>query len=254
MKMTIAQIQATAGKLFKTVAELLEEESIPYVGFYGTMLGAVRHQGPIPWDPDIDIVIPEPEMERFLEVMRRRLPAEYWLDYGTTDDPQRAIPRVGLSGYETRELHIDVFPMSGFPKQRWKRLLMNKFGTTLISIRCAKVYTYQGKKKYLAALVRALTCLTPAESFAKMYQRLCRHYPYGSAELIGDAADHDGANRIYTKEIFDSVAMPYADFKIRIPKNYDALLRMMYGEYMQFPPEAERTAAIQKLYEIRELP
>ncbi len=253
MKLSIDQMQEEALKMFRTVVGILEQEKVTYVGFYGTMLGTIRHKGPIPWDSDVDIVIPEPELEHFMEVMKRRLPPEYWVDFGELDAPIRAIPRIGLTGYETRELHIDVFRMIGYPKQRWKQILFNKYCCVLISIRCAKTYTYTGKKKYQAALIRALTCFTSAEFFAKRYDRLCRRYPYESAETIGNATDHHGVERIYTKDIFNYIEMPCADFTIRIPKNYEPLLRLLYGDYQKLPPEKSRKSAMQKTYEVKEL-
>ena len=253
MKLTIDQIQEKASEMFRIVTEILEEESFPYVGFYGTMLGTVRHHGPIPWDSDIDIAIPEPELPRFLELMKRRLPQEYWVDFGDAEAPIRAIPRIGLAGCETRILHIDVFRMIGYPKARWKQILFNKYCCALISIRCAKTYTYTGKKRVKAGIVRALTFFLPAEYFAKRYHRMCSRYPYETAEAIGNATDHNGVERVYTKEIFDGELMPYADFSIRVPKTYDALLRLLYGEYMQLPPESERSAAMQRIYEVKPL-
>ena len=254
MKLTIDQIQEKACELFRTVIQILEEEHFPYVGFYGTMLGTVRHEGPIPWDSDIDIVIPEPELERFLELMKRRLPPEYWLDYGTVDKPTRAIPRIGYTGYETRVLHLDVFCISGYPKARWKQFLLYKHCYLLTAARCAKTYTYTGAKRVKAGIVRALTCCTSPEYFARRIQTLSRRYPYETAEVVGNVLDHIGGKRVYTKEeVFDSIEMPYAGFNIRIPKNYDALLRRLYGDYMQLPPESERSAAMQRIYEVKPL-
>lgn len=253
MKLTIEQVQEISCELFRTVAQILEEEDFPYVGFYGTMLGTVRHQGPIPWDADVDVLIPEPELNRFLELMKRKLPSEYWLDFGNPDKPERAIPRIGLAGYETRVIHVDVFRMVGYPKQHWKQIIYSGLCSTLISIRCAKVYTYTGKKKLLAGLVRALTFYHNADYYAQRYHKLCKRYPYEMAEIIGNAADRDDVGKAFTKEIFDYIKMPYAGFTIRIPKNYDELLCKLYGNYLQLPPEKERNAAMQNTYEIREL-
>lgn len=253
MNLTLEQVQEKSCELFRTVVRILEEENFPYVGFYGTMLGTVRHHGQIPWDSDADIAIPEPELERFLDILKRRLPPEYWVDFGDADKPVRAIPRIGLTGYETRVLHLDVFRMIGYPKARWKQILFNKYCCLLISLRCAKTYTYTGKKRVQAGIVRALTCFLPADYFARRYHKMCKRYPYETAETIGNATDHNGVERVYTKEIFDAELMPYADFQIRIPKTYDALLRLLYGEYMRLPPEKDRAASIQKTYEIKPL-
>ena len=102
MNLTLEQVQEKSCELFRTVVQILEEENFPYVGFYGTMLGTVRHHGPIPWDSDADIAVPEPELERFLDILKRRLPPEFL---------SSSAARLSLASKATKALHPPPLPV-----------------------------------------------------------------------------------------------------------------------------------------------
>ena len=139
MELNMKELQERGTEMLRVLVGILEEEKIPYSVLFGTMLGTIRHQGPIPWDYDIDICIPEPELQRFLEVMDRRLPKEYWVDYDREGYPKRSLPRVGMAGYDTLVFHIDIYLVVGLPKGRRAQQRYVNLCSRLISLRCAKV-------------------------------------------------------------------------------------------------------------------
>ena len=116
MQLTIEELQKYGSEMLRTVSEICEKNNIQWYMAYGSMLAAIRHQGPIPWDYDIDIYVPEKELKRFLSVLRKELPDKYWIDFRDGDCP-RAFPRIGLNGYETEILHIDVYRLGGLPNK-----------------------------------------------------------------------------------------------------------------------------------------
>lgn len=253
MDLTIDQLHEISSKMLKTVTEILREENIPYSAVYGTMLGAVRHKGPIPWDADIDLAIPEPVLPDFLSVMERRLPKEYWVDFCQPGLPKLPFPRIGLAGYETKSLHIDFFRMVGLPDKKWKQKLFADVSYLQIGLRCAKEYTYTGKKKILANLIRALTCFRSSDTYADRFDRLCRLYPYDRAAEIGVNTCTDIGSNSFTKDLFHTVPVLYDGFELQIPADYEALLTKMYGNYMEYPPEAERNAVLNAVFHINPL-
>ena len=118
-------------EMLKTVAEICEKNNIRWYMAYGSTLGAIRHGGPIPWDYDIDIYVPECDLDTFLSAMKRELPSKYWVDYREGRGPYRAFPRIGLTGYETEILHIDVYRLGGLPDDPKKLKLFTRYSRLL---------------------------------------------------------------------------------------------------------------------------
>ena len=100
MKLTINEIQEYGSKMLREVAEICERNHIRWFMAYGSVLGAIRHSGPIPWDYDIDIYVPEYDLDAFLKTMEEELSDRYWIDYRQSKSNARAFPRIGLKGYE----------------------------------------------------------------------------------------------------------------------------------------------------------
>ncbi len=74
MESSLRKLQKIEADILQVVSKICDEEQIRYYLSSGTLLGAVRHQGFIPWDDDIDIMIPRPDYERFLRVASEKLP------------------------------------------------------------------------------------------------------------------------------------------------------------------------------------
>jgi hypothetical protein len=92
--------------ILNDVTRVLEENNLEYFISFGTLLGAVRHGGLIPWDTDTDILIAEKDKQRVIEILKKALPSHYRV-MEDTDDIVGSIVRVNLS--ESNTLHIDLF-------------------------------------------------------------------------------------------------------------------------------------------------
>ena len=253
MNLNMEQMHDYGNEMLSAVVAILEEEHVPYIAIYGTLLGAIRHRGPIPWDYDIDLAIPEPELEHFLEVMGKRLPEQYWVDFRSNGVLVKSMPRIGLTGYSTNTLHIDIYRLVGYPAEKKKQERFAKNSRLMVSLRCAKVYRYSGKKKYTANLVKALTCFIPPEKFAQRFDRFCKKYPFDEADVIGINTEVPAEKNVFTKDILNTITVPYDNLQIRVPADYHEVLTQLYGNYEQYPPEAEREKALLAVYRVEQL-
>ena len=249
LRLSISELQQYNNAVLRDVHNICEEENVPYIAMFGTMLGAVRHNGPIPWDYDIDIMVPVTQMDRFVETMEKRLPAKYWVDFRKENEHVRIFPRVGLSSYKTTLLHVDVFPLIGLPDSLKAQKKLFYWIRKVVGIVGVKAYQYEGSKNWEAKLVKCLTFMISEKTLARWYDKLCRKYNYDSAAIVGCSVAADGYKRTFLKEeIEDTILVPYADFQIRIPRNYDKVLKTLYQDYMTFPPLQEREDFLNRTY------
>lgn len=250
MLCSVAQLQNIGTKMLRAVAEICEREQLHYMMFFGSMLGTVRHHAPIPWDYDIDIAIPENELERFIETMKKELPSEYWVDFRSELAAPKCFARIGLTGYDTHTSHIDVYRMVGYPNGEKKQKRFSKWGRLLLEMRLVKeadLRKYSGKKLKRIKLLRKLLKPISTESICRRFDRLCKKYPYEKADMVGINVAQTFC--VYKKSTADdTILADYTDFKVRIPREYDAILRRTYNDYMKFPPKKEIDKALGSKY------
>ncbi len=253
----IDELQKIGTEMLKTVAAICEEEHFNYTMFFGSMLAAVRHHGPIPWDYDIDIAIHENDFDRFIAVMEQKLPAKYWVDYRSKYDTAKCMARIGLRGFDTRSLHIDIYRMVGFPDSMKESLRFVKKSRLFLEMRLVKnerLDYYSGEKLKKIKRLRKLLWPVSTKFIVGRYDALCKKYPYETANKVGLNSCKRKTDYIYDKAVIeDTILVDYADFKVRIPREYDKILTGIYKDYMKYPAQEKIDAAMNKDYLLHKL-
>lgn len=259
MLCSLEEVQAEVSNILKATVEVCNKNNITYYCQAGTVLGAVRHHGPIPWDYDADIIVPINEMDRFVECCVRDLPKKYWVNYYTVfPKGYRHFPRIGKVGYTTDHLHLDVFPLIGLPDEREKQLSMIaesvKYRDEMISYRrgfngIASLVKHGKFRKCFRTIKQHIQKDT---SFIQKLDELCRRYPYEQAEFIMNPFGKYKAKNIFCKSVYGKgQIVPYLDFEVRVPSELDFYLTQYYGDYMKYPSQAEIDRAKNHRYEIK---
>lgn len=250
MKLTLSRIQSLETEMLKEVVEICERNNLNYYLAYGTALGAIRHGGPIPWDADADIVIPYNQLDRFIKTVRAELSDNFFLDYHDINKYfTPTFPRIGLQGYSTAILHIDVFILVGLPSDKklqikhLQKLALNRkrhYRKTVSSIYREK---FSLKGRMYNCFFKLVNLPYSLKKIREEFDYLCALYPLESSDYVA-VANSIMLNKATTPKKFygKGIIREYSNIKVNLPEQYDDYLRHFYGNYMQYPLESERKA------------
>ena len=259
-EMTLREIQQVSLDILKDIHEFCVKNGIKYTIAYGTLIGAIRHKGFIPWDDDIDVLMPRPDYERFFSSYSSSRftpyypqPGKSYLAFGHVCDNIRTVTRTTLpmqpAKMGDKGVWVDVFPLDG--ESQDDMTFRNDMQTLLDMVH--KEHEYRGSKQPLEwglswfdikrILRRRISCIgyNIDESLAKRMD-LIQRYDYESSEYVGNLAfvGYSFKER-YPRKFFDKIIkLPFEGYEFCACEGYDEVLRTIYGDYMQLPPEEKR--------------
>lgn len=255
----IEKIHEVDLNIVKEVVRICEEEGLIYYMSGGTLLGAVRHHGFIPWDDDIDLAMPRDDYEKFLKIAPKLLPENIQIvNYRTDTKYQYYITRVRDidtvveeirigNDYRYTNASIDIFPLDGTPNSLWKRKIYFFRVMThraLMSL-CYKDSIDRSRKRgKVEKIFLAFMEKLPIEKIFDPYKEKCkidkmmRRYKVDESDNIGCLMGAYRTNQIVPKCYFGKGKMyQFETITLRGPELYDKYLTQMYGDYMKLPPK-----------------
>lgn len=245
----LARHQGAMLSLLQELDGICRRNGISYTLFAGTLLGAVRHGGFIPWDDDLDVLMPREDYARFLSLAETELdPERFFLQKEFSEHWPMFFSKLRLNGTACIEkfhpkdpaqhqgIYIDLFPCDNALENGFLRKLQFAASRAVIA-KCLDRRGYdtdsRGKKLFMA-LCRALP-LRPLWRFATAGRRESAyvHTFFGASRRFERA--------VYCRKWFaSSERVPFEAGEFPIPQGYDALLKTLYGDYMRLPDASER--------------
>lgn len=258
------------------VIRILNELNIPYYMQGGTMLGAIRHDGFIPWDDDVDLGIPREDYERLLKQVAPLLPEN--LELRTYDDAtdhhyyfarivdkRYQIRRMGSLEERLENVWVDLFPLDGMPNgvlaRQWHkfRLLMTRLKYHLSCFE--KVNIKRPGRALVERIIIRIAMITRVGSWFNTRKqldkmdRLLKKYPPEKSDYLVNFMGQTSYkfNEMFKKEVYgEKTLYPFEDMRLVGPEQYDAYLKSLYGDYMTPPRVEDRNAHVSELVPIVE--
>lgn len=262
--LSLKDIQEESLKILIDVHSFCESNDIKYSLAYGTLIGAVRHGGFIPWDDDIDIIMPRPEYERFCstyhsddyQLICKENDKTCMMGFAKVCDVSRTLATDSPWTRKKVGISIDVFPLDGAEDDfsqfasRYKKV--QNIWTSLFVNRALQSGVRKENSAKLNLMIRFLD-LTGLQSINR---KLARHkvneMDAAAKSLSFDKANHytmmvfcdDGTRSYYDKKDFESlVTISFEGHDFYAFSGYDGILRAVFDDYMQLPPIEKRIPA-----------
>lgn len=239
--------------ILSSIDSYCRKKNIPYFLTGGTCIGAVRHQGYIPWDDDIDIGMTRPNYDRFireynegldkdknLKVYAPELDWNYYAPYANICDT-RTVLYEGANGHHGIEIgvKIDLFPIDGIPSSvkafRREKKILNELWLALYHKRREKV---DNDKE---GLRNKFWSLFSYKAIQKMIRKIALSNKYEKSQYAIDVIFPWKRDVMCEREVYeDLIETRFENLNVFIMRNYDRYLSLKYGDYMKLPPEEQR--------------
>lgn len=248
--------------ILQKIMEICEENSIHWFVGYGACIGAIRHKGCIPWDDDIDVCMPRPDYDRFVEICKKSEMVDYEL--ATPNDTPgyyvsfvRMYDKNSTLYFTTNSLHvsgiyIDIFPIDGASDGNIESNFRSCRILKKISKRSRMYYSKNFRRNlikkgrfhtYLLIVFTSLFRKPIQRVSLKLIEKTTRKFPYESSEycMFYETEVYGMRRNIIPKKwIEETVWVPFENIQVRVPKYYHEYLTHIYGDYMTPPPEDKR--------------
>ena len=246
----IRPLQLHLQKNLEELDKVFQANGIRYFMVSGTMLGAVRHQGFIPWDDDVDIAMPRADYERLLKEWHQLLPdylefvsaeqdENYPLPYGKIQDARTTVIEKSYRQY-IGGAYIDIFPLDGVPSgsvARWWHFTRYLFWYKMLYYSCRDPYKHgRGINSWVPRLVQK--CFK-RKTIQRHLRRILMKRDYDASPFISE--HYNRQRRFFPREVFGKpTPLLYEGSMLMGVEQPHEYLMEEYGDYMTLPPEDKR--------------
>lgn len=260
LKIDLEKIHKIQIELAIEVKRICEKNRIDYFLIAGTLLGAVRHKGFIPWDDDMDIGMLREDYEKFLKACETDLSSDYYLQTWYTDsqfglpiakirkNATKFVEKTSAKNHSHKGIYIDIFPYDNVPDNsilRKKHKLLTYFYKRLVLLKSH--YYLENNKGYFKRLtirmVKLIVKFIPKKYLIEKYNKQILKYNKDAntqeITIFGGAYSYKKES-IRREWITNYQSINFESVEFNSPKDAHLMLKSIYGDYMSLPPKDER--------------
>lgn len=249
------KIWAVELDLLAKFMEVCEKNNLNYFVDAGTLLGAVRHKGFIPWDDDVDVMMPRKDYNKLFEIASQEFQYPYFFQNTLTENgffrTHAQLRNSSTTGFIeidskkdiNRGIFLDIFPLDGVPDSRVKQWMLKKRIETE-----KKILAYEYDRDYEKLPLKGKVNYKLVHAFFKVvsFKKFFNHFnlktlaKYSGKKtiLIGDLSLKWRENVHWKAEWFDGyVYLQFENLRVRAPLFYKEILTCLYGDFMKLPDD-----------------
>lgn len=239
-KLTLEEIHEELLCQLRDIVAVCERHHIEYNLMCGTLLGAVRHKGFIPWDDDVDLLMTRDQFTRFREVYPKECDRRFELTYLNTWTPRVMNRDLEKAAAFTDFFILDPVPKAGLPRKLWFLTLHLLQGMLKRNVDYSR---FSWKQKVLLFGTHILGLPFTVKAKTRWYEKVSTMVKSGDELCMSNGA-FELMMHIWRPEQFaEKITVPFEGIPCLIPVKYDEVLTILFGpDYMTPPPESERVA------------
>jgi len=231
---------------------LCKSHHINYMLAYGTLIGAIRHKGFIPWDDDIDVCVTRNELMKLRSIANKELKRGFYYQTQSTDNSWfRLYDKIRVDGTVFREIahenekihqgvYIDIFPIDNIPSSPFLskcQLYLYKLSSYILSAKYISLRQRQGLNKCVAFFLMLIFYPIKKKWLYDISEKIASYFPKG--KLVRNF--ESPYDEVFDKSIYsDYIDIDFEGHKFTAISLYDYWLKAVYGDYMKLPPVEKR--------------
>lgn len=250
-QITIKELKLLQLDILKTVHDFCNENQIRYSLAYGTLLGAIRHNGYIPWDDDIDIIMSRPDYNRFIKgfnsfskiykVISPEINLNFYAPYANVYDNRTLLKETHLDNGDFLGIKIDIFPIDGVFPNSIMYSIQKRCISVLNSLRSIKVEHRYSNHSYKYYSKRKLVSIIPMRLIQKLIVYISQLQHFENADYARNIVFESKNVPCIQKEIYEKMFLhKFEEYQFYVLEEFDTVLRGSYGDYMKLPPKELR--------------
>ncbi len=254
---TLKHLQQVEMKILKYFIEICEEHNLTYFMYAGSLLGVIRHNGFIPWDDDIDVIMFREDFEKLNKILEKNIDEKYrFFNVLNEETYHYTWGRLTLKNTLFKEwwgdqvdytpnIFIDIFILDNVPSNKFKKFIHKWKSFTLNQLVIYSILKFENEskiKKLIQKTIYYILKIIPVSpsTIKKKCVKSFSKYQYEDCEEVCDFPSENQMQMSFRTDWLPLKRGKFEDIEVNIPNNYDKILRMDFNEYMELPPEESR--------------
>lgn len=259
-EMSLKEVQSHAFDLLEYFVQFCNQFNLRYMLCYGSLLGAVRHKGFIPWDDDVDVTMPLPDYEKFIDLFIANNTYSHVdvvhgvkhnaiIPFAMLVDKRTAAITGNRDKEHTHPLAIDIFPAFAIPDEDYhaQQHIHEIVKLVILTHKCKNIV----RRNPIKYAYRLICNGFVSEHLLNKIDQLIHKYPWGSTQRVRVLSLGETELMALPVDCFETaIDCEFEKGKFKIPAQYHELLSENYGDYRQLPPEEQRIPFSSKVLKI----